>query len=145
MRTQFPGTQRSLVARDGMHDALQAHQDPREAWLIAQKWPSTAPVQPHPPGKEPRDFLPPTVAEIAAVYRCVENAAPLHARRQMSPCACKVRNSTLAANARGCQHMKRASHRGYPCQSGLIMRQELCLNCGLVPTATLFSCTPQSG
>ena len=46
-------------------------QDPREAWLIAQKWPSTAPVQPHPRGKEPREFMPPTVAEVAAVYKCI--------------------------------------------------------------------------
>lgn len=52
-------------------DVLQMRQDPREAWLIAQKWPSTAPVQPHPRGKDPRDFMPPTVAEVAAVYKCV--------------------------------------------------------------------------
>jgi hypothetical protein len=55
----------------GPRSALQMRQDPREAWLIAQKWPSTAPVQPHPRGKEPRNFMPPTVAEVAAVYKCV--------------------------------------------------------------------------
>lgn len=55
--------------------ALQTRQDPREAWLIAQKWPSTAPVQPHPPNKEARDFMPPTVAEVAAVYKCAAAAA----------------------------------------------------------------------
>ena len=58
-------------APEVLHGVTQMRQDPREAWLIAQKWPSTAPVQPHPGGKEPRDFMSPTVAEVAAVYKYV--------------------------------------------------------------------------
>jgi hypothetical protein len=78
--------------------ALQMRQDPREAWLIAQKWPSTAPVQPHPRGKEPRDFMPPTVAEVAAVYKCASCVASCHCHLR----ACSHQAGTTQQTCKGC-------------------------------------------